>query len=274
MHPTTPRPDLRIAVIGGGVMGETLMGAWKAAGVESITVSEPRPERAAELVERLGVEAAASVDAARDADVIVLAVKPHQISEVIADIADAVRADAVLVSVAAGVTTAAMEEGLSGSTAVVRAMPNTPALIGQGMFGVSAGSDVGADQLSLVVDLLSAAGKVAVVDETRQNAVTAVSGSGPAYLFYLAEAMIDGGVAAGLDEATAAELTQQTLIGATALLVASDQGPAELRRQVTSPNGTTHAAITTFDEHGAGAGLRAGVAAAAARADELSKGDR
>lgn len=266
--------DLRIAVIGGGVMGETLIGAWRAAGIGSIVVSEPRADRAAELVERHGIESAQGAAAVQGADVVVLAVKPQQISDAIDQVADSLRPDAVVVSVAAGVTTATMERGLPERVAAVRAMPNTPAVIGKGMFGVSAGSNVDDQKLDLVVRLLGAAGEVVVVDEAHQDAVTAVSGSGPAYLYYLAEAMIDGGVSAGLDEATAVELTQQTLIGASALLADSDQSAADLRRQVTSPNGTTHAAITTFDEQGAGTALRAGIAAAAARARELSKDDR
>lgn len=266
--------DLRIAVIGGGVMGETLIGAWRAAGIGSIVVSEPRADRAAELVERHGIESAQGAAAVQGAEVVVLAVKPQQISGAIDQVADSLRSDAVVVSVAAGVTTATMERGLPEGVAAVRAMPNTPAVIGKGMFGVSAGSNVDDQKLDLVVRLLGAAGEVVVVDEAHQDAVTAVSGSGPAYLYYLAEAMIDGGVSAGLDEATAVELTQQTLIGASALLADSDQSAADLRRQVTSPNGTTHAAITTFDEQGAGTALRAGIAAAAARARELSKDDR
>ncbi|WP_293783570.1 pyrroline-5-carboxylate reductase, partial [uncultured Aeromicrobium sp.] len=260
---------LRVAVVGGGVMGETLIAALRSAGVEQVTVSEPRAERAAELTDRYGIAAADASRAAADANVIVLAVKPHHIADAVQQIAGAVRSDAVVVSVAAGITTRTIESALPDSIAVVRAMPNTPAVIGEGMFGVSPGSNVSAEQLELVVEMLGTAGKVAVVDESQQDAVTAVSGSGPAYLFYLAEAMIDGGVAAGLDPQTARELTQQTLVGAAALLAGSQESPEELRRQVTSPNGTTHAAITTFEEQGAGAALRAGVAAAAARAREL-----
>ena len=262
---------LRISVIGGGVMGETLIAAWRAAGIDQITVSEPRDERAAELVERYDITSGDAETAVTGANVIVLAVKPHHVAEVAEQIAGSVRSDAVLVSVAAGVTTATMESRLPDGIAVVRAMPNTPAVIGQGMFGVSPGSSVSSEQLDLVVELLEGAGKVAVVDESQQDAVTAVSGSGPAYVFYLAEAMIDGGVAAGLDEPTARQLAQQTLLGASALLAGREESPAELRRRVTSPNGTTHAAITTFDEQGAGDALRAGVAACAARAHELSQ---
>ncbi|MFD1858986.1 pyrroline-5-carboxylate reductase [Aeromicrobium camelliae] len=267
---STLTSGLRVAVIGGGVMGETLIAALRSAGVEYVTVSEPRAERAAELTERHGIESADSPQAVAGANVVILAVKPHHIADAVQQIADDVRSDAVVVSVAAGITTASIESGLHDGVAVVRAMPNTPAVIGQGMFGVSPGSSVSAEQLGLVVELLSTAGKVVVVDESQQDAVTAVSGSGPAYLFYLAEAMIDGGVAAGLDAQTARELTQQTLVGAAALLAGSEESPEELRRQVTSPNGTTYAATTTFDEKGAGAALRAGVAAAAARARELA----
>ena len=138
------------------------------------------------------------------------------------------------------------------------------------MFGVSAGADCDEARLTRVVELLGTGGRVVVVPEDQQDAVTAVSGSGPAYVFYLAEAMIDAGVAEGLDPTTARVLAEQTIAGAAALLADADDEPAELRRRVTSPHGTTHAAITTFDEHGVDAGLRAGVRAAARRSAELS----
>lgn len=267
---STLTSDLQVAVIGGGVMGETLITALRKAGVERVVVSEPRTERAAELVTRHGVQSADSATAVRGAQVVMLAVKPNQVVEAVEQLASAVEADAVVVSVAAGITTSTIEAALGEDAAVVRAMPNTPAVIGQGMFGVSAGRAVDAAQLDLVVELLRSAGRVVVVDESQQDAVTAVSGSGPAYLFYLAEAMIEAGVAAGLDEATARELTEQTLVGAAALLARSEEPPQELRRQVTSPNGTTHAATTTFDEQRVDEGLRVGIAAAARRARELA----
>lgn len=264
-------PD-RIAFLGGGVMGETVLSALVTAGRDpaTIAVSEKLPERAAELHESHGVEVTSGAEAVRGAGVVFVVVKPHDVESVLREIADDVEPDAVIVSLAAGVRTETIERVLPDGVAVVRAMPNTPALVGEGMFGVSAGAVCGEEEVESIARLLSAAGEVVIVPESRQDAVTAVSGSGPAYVFYLAEAMIEGGVEAGLDRETATVLTEQTIKGAAALLVDADDEARELRRKVTSPNGTTHAAITTFDERGVAEGLRAGVAAAARRSAELS----
>ena len=201
---------------------------------------------------------------------VLLVVKPQDVPALLEEIAGSVRTDATVVSLAAGITIDTMTSALPDGIAVIRAMPNTPALVGEGMFGISPGPGVSDEQVAIVEALLESGGKVVVVDESKQDAVTAVSGSGPAYVFYLAEAMIAGGIDAGLDEATARTLTAQTLVGAAKLLSESDDTAEELRRRVTSPNGTTHAAITTFDEHGVKDGLIAGVAAAAARSAELA----
>ncbi|MEH3033371.1 MAG: pyrroline-5-carboxylate reductase [Aeromicrobium erythreum] len=264
----------RIAILGGGVMGETLLSALLSAGhaPADLVVAEKSAERAEQLRRQHRVEVVDLAPAVDGADVVLVVVKPQDVAGVLAEIAPSVGPDAVVVSLAAGVRSAVLESALPEGTAVVRAMPNTPALVGEGMFGISPGSHCGADELVLVQRLLETGGVVAVVDESAQDAVTAVSGSGPAYVFYLAEAMIAGGVAAGLDEATARAATVQTLRGAAALLASTDDPPAELRARVTSPNGTTHAAITTFDAHGVRAGLEAGVRAAAARSAELSDG--
>ena len=151
-------------------------------------------------------------------------------------------------------------------------MPNTPAVVGEGMFGASPGSACSDDQVATVAGLLAGGGKFVVVDEKLQDALTAVSGSGPAYVFYLAEAMVAGGVLAGLDAATARELTTQTVLGAAKLMAESDADAAELRRRVTSPNGTTAAAIAAFDDRGVKDAIAEGVVAAARRSAELSGG--
>jgi pyrroline-5-carboxylate reductase len=262
----------RIAILGAGVMGETLLSAILAAGhpVEGLVISEKRPERADELRTAYGVDVTGNAEAVADADVVLLVVKPQDVPPLLDEIASSVRPTATVVSLAAGIRIDAMTAALPEGVAVVRAMPNTPALVGEGMFGVSPGPDVTDDQLAAVVSLLQSGGRVVVVDESRQDAVTAVSGSGPAYVFYLVEAMIAGGVAEGLDAETARTLATQTLVGAAKLLAESDETAEELRRRVTSPNGTTHAAIVTFDDRGVQDGLRAGVAAAAARSAELS----
>jgi pyrroline-5-carboxylate reductase len=253
-------------------MGETLLSAILSAGhrPDDLVISEKRPERAAELRDLHGVEVTGNAEAAAGADIVLVVVKPQDVSGVLAEIAGSVGTGVTVVSLAAGVRIAQIEAALPGGTAVVRAMPNTPALIGEGMFGISAGAGVGDDQLADVVALLESGGRVVVVDEEQQDAVTGVSGSGPAYVFYLAEAMIAGGVEAGLDAGTARQLATQTVLGAARLLAESDDTATELRRRVTSPNGTTHAAIETLDEHGVAAAVAAAVGAAAARSSELS----
>ena len=262
----------RIAILGAGVMGETLLSAILSSGhrTDHVVISEKRAERASELRERHGVEVTGNAEAAAGADIVLLVVKPQDVADLLVEIADAVRPGATVVSLAAGIRIATMEQALAEGVAVVRAMPNTPALIGEGMFGISPGSAVTDEQLAAVVTLLESGGRVAVVDEAQQDAVTGVSGSGPAYVFYLAEAMIAGGVEAGLDPEVARELATQTVLGAARLLAESDDTAEELRRRVTSPHGTTHAAITTLDEHGVSAAVIAAVAAAAARSAELS----
>jgi pyrroline-5-carboxylate reductase len=262
----------RIAILGAGVMGETLLSAILTSGhpVDHIVISEKREERAAELRAAYGVEVTGNAEASAGADIVLLVVKPQDVPSLLTEIAGSVVAGATVVSLAAGIRIASLEAALADGVAAIRAMPNTPALVGEGMFGVSPGSAVTAEQLASVVALLESGGRVVVVDESRQDAVTAVSGSGPAYVFYLAEAMIAGGVGEGLDAETARTLVAQTLVGAAKLLSESEETAEELRRRVTSPGGTTHAAITTFDERGVKDGLVAGVAAAAARSAELS----
>jgi pyrroline-5-carboxylate reductase len=262
----------RIAILGAGVMGETLLSAILRSGRPAVdlVISEKREERAAELRETYGVTVAGNAEAVADADVVLLVVKPQDVRALLEEIAGSVRPGSIVVSLAAGIRIAAMVAALPDGVAVIRAMPNTPALVGEGMFGISPGPGVGEEKLAEVVSLLESGGKVVVVDESKQDGVTAVSGSGPAYVFYLAEAMVAGGIEAGLDEETARTLTAQTLVGASKLLAESDDSAEELRRRVTSPNGTTHAAITTFDERGVKDGLVAGVLACAARSAELS----
>lgn len=264
--------DYRIAILGAGVMGETLLAATLRAGVpaDQVTISEKRDDRAAELREQYGVSVADNPTAVSGADIVLVVVKPQDVGCVIEEIAPHLEASATVVSLAAGIRIATFEAGLPADTGVIRAMPNTPALIGEGMFGISPNAAVPQDRLDAVVELLRAGGAVEVVPESAQDAVTAVSGSGPAYVFYLAEAMIAGGIQAGLDANVARTLATQTVLGAARLLADSDDDATELRRKVTSPNGTTHAAITTFDDEGVHGGIVAGVRAAAARSAELS----
>lgn len=256
-------------------MGETVLAAAINTGVAptGVTVVEPRADRAAELAERygvVGVDPAEAPAAVATADVVFIVVKPQDVAALLAQVGSDVRPDATVVSFAAGVRTATIESAVPAGVAVVRAMPNTPALVGAGVFGLSAGQHCAPERLALIADLLRQAGQITTVDEAHQDALTAVSGSGPAYVFYLAEAMIAGGIEAGLDPLVARDLTIGTLTGAAALLASGEDDPAELRRRVTSPNGTTAAAIATFDAAGVDAALRAGVVAAARRSAELA----
>lgn len=262
-----------IAFLGAGVMGETILAAVLRTGQQdpvSVRVAEKVAERAEELRARHGVvvtDARAAVDGA---DIVVVAVKPQDVPALLGEVGEVVATSAIVVSIAAGVRTATLEAALPAGTAVVRAMPNTPALVGEGMFAISPGSACSEEQLQDVASLLGTGGRVVTVEESSQDAVTAVSGSGPAYVFYLVEQMIAGGVEAGLDEQTARTLATQTLVGAATLLDRSGDEPAALRERVTSPGGTTAAAIEAFEAAGVGAGVRSGIVAAAQRSAELS----
>lgn len=262
----------RIAILGGGVMGETLLTTLVAAGQDpaSITVAEKSSERAEALRTTHGVNVTNSRAAVTGADLVLIVVKPQDVPDLLADIADALEPGAILASFAAGVRTESIESVVAPGTPVVRIMPNTPAVVGEGMFGASPGAACSDAHVALLGQLLAAGGKFVVVEEKLQDALTAVSGSGPAYVFYLAEAMVAGGIEAGLDAATARDLTTQTIVGAAKLLSESDDDAAELRRRVTSPNGTTAAAIAVFDQRDVKAAIAEGVVAAARRSAELS----
>lgn len=262
----------RIAVLGAGVMGEAMLSSILDAGhpADRMAISERRLERASELLSRYGVTVSSNVEAVADAEVVLVAVKPQDVAGVLMEVADHLRSDAVVVSLAAGVTVSTLENSLPAGTAVVRAMPNTPVVVGAGMFGVSAGGSCTGEQLARIVSLLESGGKVLVVDEPDQDALTAVSGSGPAYLFYLAESMIAGGVRVGLSEEVARELANQTLWGSSMLLASSPELAAELRRRVTSPGGTTAAAIKSFEGAGVAEAISTGIVAARDRSRALA----
>lgn len=262
---------LRIAILGGGVMGETLAAGFLArlTPTPSVTIVEKRAERAAELADRLGVRIASMPDAVGDADVVVLAVKPQDFRAMLAELAPSLRAGVLVVSIAAGIPTSVMEELLPGA-AVVRVMPNTPARINRGVAGVSAGSACTPADLDLAASLMESVGIVVRVPESLQDAVTAVSGSGPAYVFYLAEAMIAAGIDLGLSSDDARLMAVNTILGAGELMAASDEDPAVLRANVTSPNGTTAAAIASMNDSGVRDAVITAMVAARDRSIELS----
>lgn len=265
---------MRIVMFGGGVMGETLAaGFLRSQPRPDLVVVEQRPERAVELRGTLGVPVIAPDEAApalTTADVVVLVVKPQDVRTLLADHGSRIPAGCVVISIAAGIGTSVIETAIPAGVSVVRAMPNTPARIDQGVTGISAGAACSPEAVALVRDLMGTVGVVVQVPEDLQDAVTAVSGSGPAYVFLLAEAMTSAGVDLGLDPQVAALMAARTIQGAAALLVQSGQSAADLRRQVTSPAGTTAAAIATMEALGVEPAIRAAITAARDRGRELS----
>lgn len=259
-------------IIGAGVMGETILSGLLRAGrpAESLLVGERRPERAAELAEKHGVRVVSNAEAAT-AETVMLVVKPQDMGAVLDGICPTLRAGQLVVSLAAGITIDFIEAKVPAGVGVVRVMPNTPALVDQGMAAVSPGSTVTAEQLAEAESLLASVGKVVQVPEYQQDAVTAVSGSGPAYVFYVVESMIEAGVHLGLPRTVATELTIQTLVGSAAMLRETGTHPTVLREQVTSPAGTTAAALRELDGHKVRAAFVAAMEAARDRSRELGQ---
>jgi pyrroline-5-carboxylate reductase len=263
-----------VAILGAGVMGETLLSGLLRAGrsPKDVVITERRADRAQQLATAYGVKVLQNAEAAAAADTVVLVVKPQDIAGLLDEIRDAVAPGKLVVSIAAGITTAFVEQRLPEGVAVVRVMPNTPALVDEGMAAVSPGSHCSAEHLSRAEALLSATGKVLQVPEYHQDAVTAISGSGPAYIFYVVEAMIEAGVLLGLPRSTSTELVVQTLYGAATMLKETGTHPTVLREQVSSPAGTTMAALRQLDDHKVRAAFLTAMEAARDRSRELSAG--
>jgi pyrroline-5-carboxylate reductase len=260
-----------LAIVGGGKIGEALLsgllrGHYQ---LDDVVVVEKHPERVAYLAGKHGVRAVDLAEAAGFASTILLAVKPQDIEPLLRELGPHVGAQHVVVSVAAGITTARIEAALGVDVPVVRCMPNTPALVDEAMTAISAGAHATEQHLAVAEKLLSTVGKVVRVPESQLDAVTALSGSGPAYFFYLVEAMIDAGILLGLPRVLAAELIVQSAIGAAVMLRDSGEHPVQLREAVTSPGGTTIAAIRELEVHGVRAALLAAIEAAALRSAEL-----
>ena len=241
----------KISFIGGGNMAQALISGLVSCGVKPslITVADP----SSEAREQLAAKGLNTVDpttdakaAVIDADIVVLAVKPQVMKAVVSGFADALDKQLVI-SVAAGLSTEILSGMLGGYDNIVRAMPNTPAMIQMGATGLYGTDNISAEQKQLATAVMEASGLVMwVEDEAHMHAVTAVSGSAPAYMFYIIEAMVDGAVALGLDKEQASALAMQTMLGAAKMAMESEDAPAELRRKVTSPNGTTQAAIESM----------------------------
>lgn len=270
-----PNGDTKVTFLAAGSMGSAIMSGLLAAGFDAgnIRATTRSQDSAAKLADRYGIVARAGGTANRDAaewaDVVVLGVKPHQVTDVLGEIEPVVSADGpLIISVAAGITLDIMAQATSAP--LVRAMPNTPSLIGHGVIGLSGGSEVAGDRMDLAAEVLGSAGTVVSVDESQLDALTAISGSGPAYFFAFTEALIAAGERLGLHADTARALAVGTAEGAGALMDASDSGPAVLRGNVTSPGGTTEAALQVLSAGGLDELVAGATKAAAERSRELA----
>jgi pyrroline-5-carboxylate reductase len=261
-----------IGVIGAGVMGEALIAAMIRSGVSpsEISFAEKRDDRAKELAERYSIIHQDLETVAQNSTVLLLVVKPQDMQTTLAALSAHISDDCLVISFAAGKTITSIAAGLGKSNPIVRVMPNTPALIGKGASGYSLGAGVTSAQRSFVSEFLAATGKAIEVPEALQDSVTATSGSGPAYFFAFVEAMVEGAVALGLSQEDATLLTIQTIVGAAALLDQSGDSPTTLREKVTSPNGTTAAALASFGDSGLKDIVAKAMAAAAKRSQELA----
>jgi pyrroline-5-carboxylate reductase len=284
----------RIAIIGGGSIGEALLSGLLRAGrqVKDLVVAERVPERAKYLADAYSVLVTSPTEAVENATFVVVAVKPADVEAVMGELARAAgaaendSAEQVFVTVAAGITITYFESKLPAGTPVVRAMPNAAALVGAGVTALAKGRFVTAPQLEEVSALFDAVGGVLTVPESQMDAVTALSGSGPAYFFLMVEALVDAGVAAGLSREVATDLTAQTIAGSAAMLLermdqdrrpgegealgaGADATAAQLRATITSPGGTTAAALRELERGGLRAAVDAAVQAAKKRSEQL-----
>jgi pyrroline-5-carboxylate reductase len=262
----------QVAVVGAGIMGEALIAALISSGVnpELITISEKRADRSAELVAQYSIKQAPLATNVAAADALLLVVKPQDMAAVLEEIKGSINPAAVVITFAAGKTISFISNALGTGNPVVRVMPNTPTLVGAGMAAASMGAGVTAAHKQFVLGFLAATGKVIEVTEDLQDAVTATSGSGPAYFFAFVEAMVAGAKALGLSEADAATLTIQTIVGAAQLLDESGKSPTTLRENVTSPNGTTAAALASFAVSDLNSMVATAMKAARDRSQELA----
>ncbi|GAB3546042.1 pyrroline-5-carboxylate reductase [Actinopolyspora lacussalsi] len=260
-----------IAVLGAGKIGESLLSGLLNAGYspENLLFTERYQQRAEELTKRYGVRATDLPTAARQADVLVVSVKPQDIEPLLDEVGELVTPDKLVVTLCAGLPTSMFERRFASGTPVVRVMPNTPMLVGEAMSAVSGGTHATESHLDLVEGMLGSVGRVVRIPEDQQDAVTALSGSGPAYFFYLVEAMIDAGILLGLPRSVAAELVVQSAVGSATMLREGEGHPVIMREGVTSPAGTTISGVRELEKHGVRAALIDAVEAAHSRSVEL-----
>lgn len=269
-----------VAILGAGSMGGAVLHGLVRSGLASaVTVTNRTAEKAAKLEGLEGVTSIAlenepdgNVRAAASADIVLIGVKPGMVPDLLREIAGELRPGTIVVSLAAGVTVATFESILGSGAPVLRSMPNTPALVGKGVTGLAGGTAATAEDIALVRRLFETVGAVVEVPEEQIDALSTISGSGPAYVFLLIEQLTAAARGKGFDEASARLMVEQTFIGATALLEASGEEPAELRRQVTSPKGTTERAVAVLQEAHLDDVFARATDAALARARELAAG--
>ena len=263
-----------IAFIGGGNMAEALAGGIVRARIvpaESIIISEPRPERCEYLRETYGFNVAyKNLQAAMAGGTVFLAVKPQVLPEVLDEISGSFQPEQLVISIAAGITLQFLETHLP-DIPVIRSMPNSPALVGAGATVITPGVQVHPDMTHWGVELFHGAGTCHVLPEDLMDAVTGLSGSGPAYLFRMAEALIEAGMAEGIPEEQVAGLVKQTILGAARMMIETDNTPTRLKEKVTSPGGTTEAALESMEQTGFGETVVKAVMAATKRSKELGK---
>jgi len=264
----------RVAVLGTGKIGEALVSGLLRAGkpASEVLVTARRPERAAALKASYGVDAVSNAEAAHKADTLILMVKPQDMAALLEELTPHVPAGRLVISGAAGITTHFIASRLAEGVPVVRVMTNTPVLVDEAMSAISAGAHATEEHLARTEEIFSPVGKTIRVPEAQQDAVTALSGSGPAYFYYLVEAMTDAGILLGLPRAAAHDLIVQAAIGAAVMLRDSGEHPVKLREAVTSPAGTTISAIRTMEDHGVRAAMIAALEAARDRSRELASG--
>jgi pyrroline-5-carboxylate reductase len=264
-----------IAVLGTGKMGEALLSGLLRSGVVApagVTAAVRRSDRGAQLRDAYGIEILNAAEAARRAETLVIAVKPQDMAALLAEISPAVTADKLVISIAAGIPTSFIETRLPVDVPVVRVMSNTPVLVDEAMSVISPGSHAGETHLKRAEELLRPVGKVLRIPESQQDAATALSGSGPAYVYFLVEAMVDAGILLGMPRSNALEMVKQAVYGAATMLRESGEHPVILREAVTSPGGTTINAIRELEKHGVRAAFLAAIEAARDRGRELASG--
>ncbi|MGI9009346.1 MAG: pyrroline-5-carboxylate reductase [Streptosporangiaceae bacterium] len=263
-----------IGILGAGKMGEALLSGMLRAGVapDGVIAAVRRGDRAEALRDSYGIEVTSASEAAAKAATLVITVKPQDMATLLEEIAPTVRTDQLVISVAAGIPTKTIEARLPAGIAVVRVMSNTPVLVDEAMSVISAGRHAREEHLKRTEELLRPVGKVLRIPESQQDAATALSGSGPAYVYFLVEAMVDAGILLGMSRASALEMVKQAVFGAATMLRESGEHPVILREAVTSPGGTTISAIRELERHGVRAAFLAAIEAARDRGRELGAG--